>query len=341
MAGSFDDENIGDGGQKGQQRSPTNRRRSRLVLWAVVSTLLILALALGLGLGFGLKRSQGGQGSPAASSSSSPSSIPSAVPSGVWQPKVDATWQIVLDNALDIDDANPTVEPNVDVFDIDMFLHQNSTVVANLHKLHKKVVCYFSAGSYEPDRPDSYKFQSSDLGDDLTGWPGERWLNISSPAVQDIMASRIQIASEMGCDAIDPDNIDGYQNDNGLDLTSDDSIDFVTFLVRKARQYNLSIGLKNSPDIIPDVLSLVQFAVNEQCAQDSNCGTFHPFIKANKPVFHIEYPQGAPNNVTTTDSSDACSATGASHFSTLMKNMDLDGWVRYCDGATAETKVFS
>ncbi|KAK0707732.1 glycoside hydrolase superfamily, partial [Lasiosphaeris hirsuta] len=244
----------------------------------------------------------------------------------VWQPQVDASWQIVLDQALNIDDGNPAVEPDVDVFDIDMFLHQNATTIANLHKLGKRAICYFSAGSYENDRPDSHKFQQSDLGNELSGWPGERWLNLSSPSVRDIMAARIEIASQMGCDAIDPDNVDGYQNDNRLDLTSDDSVEFVNFLVDTASQYKLAVGLKNAGDIIPDVLSRVHFAVNEQCAQFDNCGTFRPFIKAKKPVFHIEYPPSAPSSVSTADSSDACTATGASHFSTLMKTKALDGW---------------
>jgi hypothetical protein len=311
------------------------RRRSRMVLWTIASTILILGLALGLGLGFSLRHGPGG-------SPSKPSPTRAPIPSAVWQPKAGASWQIVLSQVLNIDDENPTVEPaDVDVFDIDMFLHQNSTVVANLHKLGKKVICYFSAGSFESDRPDSYRFQQSDLGKEVTGWPGERWLNLSSPSARDIMASRVDIASQMGCDAVDPDNVDGYQNDNGLSLTSDDSVEFLDFLAEKAATLNMAIGLKNAPDIIADALPLVQFAVNEQCAQYDNCGPFRPFIKAGKPVFHIEYPAGAPSNVPSAASLDACTSIGSTSFSTIMKTITLDGWAQYCDGVKTNTNVFS
>ncbi|KAK0616351.1 glycoside hydrolase superfamily, partial [Immersiella caudata] len=258
--------------------------------------------------------------------------------SAVWQPNAGASWQIVLNQVLNIDDDNPTVEPaDADVFDIDMFLHQNSTVVANLHTLGKKVICYFSAGTFEGDRPDSYRFQQSDLGKEVKGWPGEYWLNLSSPSVRDIMASRVDIASQMGCDAIDPDNVDGYQNDNGLSLTSDDSIEFLDFLADKTASLKMAIGLKNAPDIISDALPLVQFAVNEQCAQFDNCGPFRSFIKAGKPVFHIEYPAGAPSNVSPAESVDACTSVGSTSFSTIMKTMKLDGWAQHCDGVKINT----
>lgn len=242
---------------------------------------------------------------------------------------------------LNIDDNNPVVQPDVSVFDIDMFLHQNTTVIANLQKLGKKVICYFSAGSYEPNRPDSYKFSQADLGKALDGWPNERWLNISSPSVREIMAARVEIASQMGCDAIDPDNVDGYQNENGLSLTSDDSVQFVEFLVNKSSQYKMAVGLKNAGDIIPDVLPHVQFAVNEQCAQFDNCGVVRPFIKAKKPVFHIEYPPDAPRLVTAAQATDACTSVGSGNFSTAIKALNLGGWVQYCNGSTATTNVFS
>jgi len=339
MAGSLDDEDRGVSSQKLHQATILPRhRRSKLALWAVLSTILILALALGLGLGFTLRR--GHDGSPPKPSPTRP-----PTPTAVWQPEAGASWQIVLDQVLNIDDENPAVEPDVGIFDIDMFLHQNSTVLANLHKLGKKVICYFSAGSFEPDRPDSYRFQQSDLGKPVKGWPGEHWLNLSSPSVREIMASRVEIASQMGCDAIDPDNVDGYQNDNGWSLTSDDSVEFLEFLVGKASELNLAVGLKNAGDIISDVLPLVQFAVNEQCAQFDNCSPFRPFIKAGKPVFHIEYPHGAPSNVSAAESTDACTSVGSSvgsiHFSTIMKSSKLDGWAQYCDGAKANTNVFS
>lgn len=211
-----------------------------------------------------------------------------------------------------------------------------------LHDMNKRVICYFSAGSYEDWRADKDAFLPADLGSDLEGWRGEKWLKLSSTNVRNIMAKRIKQASDKGCDAIDPDNVDGYQNKNGLGLTKNDSIDFMRFLHTESSKYNMSIGLKNAGDIIPDVLDIVDFSVNEQCVQMQECETFAQFVKKGKPVFNIEYPNGAPD-VDDARAKEICSHSGVSRgsegFSQAMKKMELDGWVRYCDGKTYTTKI--
>lgn len=211
-----------------------------------------------------------------------------------------------------------------------------------LHDMNKRVICYFSAGSYEDWRADKDAFLPADLGSDLEGWRGEKWLKLSSTNVRNIMAKRIKQASDKGCDAIDPDNVDGYQNKNGLGLTKNDSIDFMRFLHTESSKYNMSIGLKNAGDIIPDVLDIVEFSVNEQCVQMQECETFAQFVKKGKPVFNIEYPNGAPD-VDDARAKEICSHSGVSRgsegFSQVMKKMELDGWVRYCDGKTYTTKI--
>lgn len=79
----------------------------------------------------------------------------------------------------------------------------------------------------------------------------------------------------------------------------------------------------------------MQFSVNEQCAEYTECETFASFIKAAKPVFHIEYPESVDSN----SRANACSAKGADQFSTVLKHMNLDGWVEYCDGQSVDSSV--
>ncbi|KAL5117247.1 hypothetical protein ACEQ8H_004806 [Pleosporales sp. CAS-2024a] len=330
-----------------QQQQPWSRRR-KLIL-AGVATVLILALALGLGLGLTLGNSGNddndsgdggdGGGGPTLSPLPSPNST---LP---WTPRVNDTWQIVLSAALVVSD---TVTPDVSVFDIDLFDTPADTI-ERLHKLGKKVICYFSAGSFENWRPDAKDFAPEDLGHNLNGWPGEKWLKLSSPNVQSIMKKRIEMAQGRGCDGIDPDNIDGYENNNGLGLTTNDSIHYMQYLSSVARPLNLTLGLKNGGKIISAVLPLVDFSVNEQCVQYSECDSFHAFIDAGKPVFHIEYPDGNGNMAQNTDlhgfnqdtQNKFCDAKGSSGFSTVLKKMNLDGWVQYCHGQVQETGVNS
>ena len=108
-----------------------------------------------------------------------------------------------------ISSENQTTDPDVEIFDIDLFTNSNETI-SLLHDLGKKVICYFSGGSYEPYRPDSDRFRSQDMGKALDGWGDEKWLDIRSENVRDIMAERVKLAHEKGCDAVDPDNVDGY-----------------------------------------------------------------------------------------------------------------------------------
>jgi hypothetical protein len=109
----------------------------------------------------------------------------------------------------------------------------------------------------------------------------------------------------------------------------------------------MSLGLKNSGSIISAVLPLVDFSVNEQCVEYNECSKFAAFVAAGKPVFHIEYPAGdgdvqksvESNGFSEDTRKQYCSGDGATGFSTIMKKMDLDGWVEYCDGRVEVTGV--
>jgi hypothetical protein len=262
--------------------------------------------------------------SPAIQPSVSTSrATPSLTTSGdVWKPTAGTTWQIQLSGTV-----SDLTYP-VDVFDVDLF----DTPLDTINKLKadgKKVMCYFSAGSYEDWRPDQASFLPSDKGSPLEGWPGEFWLNTSSTNVRSIMATRIQMAKDKACDGVDPDNVDGYDNTNGLSLSPATAADFVKYLSQEAHSRGLSMGLKNAGDIINEVLPFLEWQVNEECVQYDDCGQLAPFITQNKPVFHIEYPDGAPN-LTPDVKTTLCNAPSAKGFSTLLKKMNLDDWVDPC-----------
>ena len=131
---------------------------------------------------------------------------------------VHPSWQIILRNQLQIPPTRPPIQPDtVDVWDIDLFENtdngQDSSAIQYLKNLPKKpiVICYFSAGSYEVARTDwPANFDRDLYGKELIGWPGEYWLDINNTAVQDVMFNRIRLAAQLGCDAVDPDNVDGY-----------------------------------------------------------------------------------------------------------------------------------
>lgn len=184
--------------------------RRKLLLGGLVG-LIILGLALGLGLGLTIGRDNGDDddGGSTTLPATTHSPLPSPNTTFPWVPKVNDTWQIILSHPPIINSSDTTTTPNVSIFDIDLFDTPTETI-QKLHDLGKKVICYFSAGSYEDWRPDAGQFQDSDLGKGLDGWPGEKWLKVQSENVRKIMKTRVEMASEKGCDGVDPDNVDGY-----------------------------------------------------------------------------------------------------------------------------------
>jgi len=312
MQGNTEDSNL-----KPQSRGILGRSKK---FWIVSAILLVVAIGLGVGLGIGLTRTSD---SDSDSEPSTPSStlIPNSNTTGTfWKPVAGESWQIVLLYPL-----NDT-STNVSVYDIDLFDNPKSTI-DNLHAQNRSVICYFSAGSYEDNRPDSSQFTSNDKGKELDGWPGEYWLQTNSTNVRNIMKSRIQLAKSKGCDGIDPDNVDGYDNDNGLGLTTSGAVDYIGFLAGAAHALNLSIGLKNGGSIVENVVDLMQWEVNEQCVQYNECNLYRPFIDANKPVFQIEYTDGA---IGVSEKKSSCDDPAAAGFSTILKKLELDDWVEIC-----------
>jgi hypothetical protein len=186
--------------------SPWSRRR-KLLLSSCVLLFILLALALGLGLGLTLGRSDDDD-DDSSPPSSSPSSSPPPETTPLWRPKAGDTWQIILSHPPVISNEGKTT-PDVDIFDIDLFDTPVETI-QRLHDLGKKVICYFSGGSYENWRSDASDFKEDDLGADLDGWPGEKWIDLKSENVRKIIKKRVELAREKGCDGVDPDNVDGY-----------------------------------------------------------------------------------------------------------------------------------
>jgi hypothetical protein len=202
----------------------------------------------------------------------------------------------------------------------------------------KKVICYFSAGSYENWRDDASCFTPQDKGAGLDGWAGEQWLDTDSHNVRSIMLGRLDLAVSKGCDGVDPDNVDGYDNPgNGFNLTEAQAISYVSFLADAAHARNLSVGLKNAGEIAGSVIDKVDWEVNEECIARQNCGDYSLFIPAGKPVFNIEYPPESHINSdwTSAEETDRCEAAAdpqndAVGFSTILKQYELDEWIMTC-----------
>jgi len=235
---------------------------------------------------------------------------------GAWyQPTSATTWQWQLTGSIN-------TSYTVDVYDLDLF-DTPASLIDDLHSQGKKVICYFSAGSYENWRPDAGDFDTSILGNNLAGWPGEKWLDIRSASLQSIMTSRLDLAVQKNCDGVEPDNMDAYTNNTGFSLTAEDQLAYNKFLFLEAHDRGLTIGLKNDLDQIVELEPYFDFAVNEQCHFYNECHLLAPFIGHNKPVFNAEYHPDYVNNVNSKRNL-MCIDSLLSKFHTLILPQDLD-----------------
>lgn len=246
----------------------------------------------------------------------SPGSTPTPTPSpagGVWKPALNTSWQWQLNGTLD-------TSLNVAMYDIDLFDNSSSEIVS-LKNSGKKVICYYSAGSWENWRPDAGQFPDSVKGNN-NGWPGEKWLDIRRlDVLGPIMSARIDLAKQKGCDGVEPDNVDGYSNNTGFPLTYNDQLTYNRWTADAAHARGLSVGLKNDIEQINDLLSSYDWTLNEQCFQYNECDPLTKFIQAGKAVFHVEYKL---------DTSQFCPQANSANFNSIKKNLDLDAYRVAC-----------
>ena len=182
----------------------------------------------------------------------------------------------------------------VDVVDLDME-ETPASVISGLQDDGIRVVCYLSAGSWEPYRADAADFPDSLLGEAYVGFEDERWLDIRAPSLRPLLTARIATAADKGCDAVDPDNVNGFENDTGFDLTADDQLEFNRWLFAEVHDHGMAVGLKNDLAQAAELVDDVEFQVNEECIQYDDCEPLSVFTDADKPVWSIEY-EGSPSD---------------------------------------------
>ncbi len=239
-----------------------------------------------------------------------------------YHPKATTSWQWQLNGTLNLG-------YNVDLYDVDLFDTSKKTIRL-LHKDGKKVICYFSAGSYEDWREDADRFAENVKGMQMDGWD-ELWLDIRDDTLKTIMRHRMQLAKEKGCDGVEADNVDAYVNKSGFPLQAQEQLAYNKFLAKEAHTRGLCIGLKNDLNQVEQLVEYFDFAVNEQCNEYNECEKLKPFINADKAVLNAEYIDDS--RYKTQDAKDAlCKKMKKQKISTLLLPYALDDSFRYsCD----------
>jgi hypothetical protein len=147
--------------------------------------------------------------------------------------------------------------------------------------------------------------------------------NVCAESVLELAKSRLQLAAQKGCDAVEPNNVDGYTNETGFELSPADQIQFNRDIAGTAHKQGLAVGLKDTFNLTGTLAREFDFAVTEQCHEYDECELADAFTEHRKPVFNAEYPSDEAAGFTLQD--EYCSEVDRLGMHTLILPLDLDG----------------
>jgi hypothetical protein len=231
---------------------------------------------------------------------------PSASARQAWPPTTQP-WQWQLQGKIDTSVA-------ASVYDVDGFETQAATV-RRLHSQGRRAICYLDVGSWESYRPDAGKFPRAVLGDRYEGFPDERWLDIRKfHSFAKILERRFAICARKDFDAVEPDNLAGFENKTGFPLSAADQLRFNRWVARRVHALGMAVALKNDGSQASVLVGEFDFAIVEQCFQYRECGLYKTFVEHGKAVFEAEYEL---------EPSRYCEQAAALDFSAIGKSYDL------------------
>lgn len=268
----------------------------------------------------------------------------------IWRPPVQSRWQYQLQgnqafastgginvNICEVPQTGGAcVRPTV--FDIDLYVDAeiagnnttlNTAGVNAIHAKGAKAICYIDAGSIEEFRPDYQQFVDwhKSHGNSLLGnpfseeFPNERWANINNDKGQrdfllKMMEPRVDKCVQAGFDGVEFDVVHAHEEGKevtGWDISPATQLIYNKALAEIAHRKGLSVALKNDLSQIDDLVSVFDYAVNEECFQYKECGDLSAFVSAGKPVFQVEYK---------TSPSSFCTKANQLKFNSIKKATD-------------------
>jgi hypothetical protein len=208
----------------------------------------------------------------------------SAAAHGRWRPPIHLTWYWQLQGHVRLE--------NVAASDIDGF-DNRAAEVRRLHARGQHVICYVDVGSWERWRPDAGSFPLAVRGKS-NGWPGERWLDVRQLSVlEPIMRARFAMCARKGFDAVEPDNMDGFENPTGFPITGAQQLTYDRWVARAVHRLGMAVFEKNDPEQAAQLEPSFDGVLDEQCNQYHECGSFRLYLRAGKPVLNAEYKRSS------------------------------------------------
>lgn len=237
-----------------------------------------------------------------------PTLPPAPAPAPVVGIKPPPGGKVVWDWQIGAEEAQIRVPTGTTVLDIDGF-GTSAATVARLKSAGIYTVCYISAGTWEDWRPDAARYPAGLKLASVDGWAGEQWIDTrdvfrSGSTLAPILRDRLKMCKDKGFDALEPDNLDAYQN-IGNGGTVQDARDFATWIADEAHAVGLAVLQKNLPDqtLGTDrrgrrLVDVFDGILNEQCQQYAECAGLGEYGRRGKLALNVEYRSDLTLNCT-------------------------------------------
>lgn len=227
-------------------------------------------------------------------------------------PPVQAAWSYNIGGS---DALNAGATPSGRVVSLDLY-GVRETTLRRLRRAGKYLICYYSAGTSESYRTDAQSRRLLDptlnLGEVRRGeddvWAGERWLDLRgfsasgsgrTATLRRVMEARLDLARQKGCHAVEPDNVDAWDNVVNQNapagtpahaISAADQLAYNRWTAAAAHARGLAVLLKNDLAQIPHLVTAYDGALNEECFDFAgDCARLVPFRDAGKAIYVVEY----------------------------------------------------
>jgi hypothetical protein len=209
-------------------------------------------------------------------------------PPDLFLPQENARWTARLDGAVDI-----TLAADFFYLDPDQ---QPAEDLAALREQGRPYLCYLSAGTVEDFRADAEDFPNRVVGNVLSAFPNERWLDVRDALVRELMSRRIERLAAAGCRGVTPASLAAYEVDSGFPLSLADSVDYARFIANRLHDAGMSAGLTGPAALTLELWQSYDFGLAIGCVAGSRCREYAALQAAGKPVLHVELgePEAAP-----------------------------------------------
>lgn len=257
-----------------------------------------------------------------------------------WDVQLTAPFDVSVQRAmydLDLFDVVPSPQ-TLSYADGDLTIPAGAlpTAIADLHAASTIVVCHVGAGLIDTTDPDAAKFPSALIGATTVNWQNgfdnDRYLDIRSATTLALVEKRLDLAKQIGCDAVEADGIDQSKDSPGFPIAEADVVTYFQKVAAEAHRRTLSVGMKNvwnTPTVISELPTIYDWMMVLRCAEFNDCAKESAFVVAGKAVFGIDIamPDANGNGIAP---ATACPRYGAVMIDGIVKDDTLTKTLTTC-----------